>query len=127
MKRVKDDEKNCMYFIHSDGTIEIGIYPVLFGFRIRVGYVGSSFLSVDYCAGDRQYHIEEIYSMVLHILKTQDTQDLDVFPSFKVKPIFNDRECIEKLRQMSEGFEWITIPNVSIYKELMLSKLHSNG
>lgn len=36
-------------YVSEDGTFEIGWYKVMYGWRIRAGYVGSSTLEADYC------------------------------------------------------------------------------
>lgn len=121
MIRSSDNLENCMFFMHSDGIIEIGVYPVIFGYRVRAGFVGDWSFNLDYCCGDSQEDIEEVYSMVLHVLKNQETVDFEAFPSYKIRPILKDIDCINTLREMSIGMEKIEIPNVSIYKHIVFS------
>lgn len=127
MERIDDSVKDHMFFRHSDGEIEIGIHPVIFGNRIRAGFVGSWAYELDYCAGAIQEDIEEVYSMVLHILKNQDVRDFRVFPSFKRKPILNDPDCINKLREMSVGMKKINIPPIQIYRSISLRKIFEDA
>lgn len=123
MIRVPDNLENHVYYMHSNGIVEMGVHVVMFGYRIRAGYVGDWYVPIDYCCGDKQSDIEEIYSMVLHILKNQETINFEAFPTFHTKPILNDKECISRLRAMSEGMEKIKIPPVQIYRYITFSKI----
>ncbi len=123
-ERSHDVIGESLFFRHTCDKLEIGIFPTIFGYRIRVGYINDQVYMLDYCAGANQKHVEEIYSRVLHILRYQETIDLSVFPYFKVKPIHNDKECIDKLRELSQGAEMLTIPDVTIYKQIQLKYLY---
>jgi len=90
--------------------IEIGVYPVMFGYRIRVGMVGSWAVELDYCAGAQQEDVENIYALTLAILdKNMDKiEDMDHiraifkgFPFQEIKPMFNDPECFTKLTKLA--------------------------
>ncbi len=36
-------------YVSEDGTFEIGYYRVIYGWRVRAGYVGAKSLEADYC------------------------------------------------------------------------------
>lgn len=102
-----------------EGTIEIGIYPVLYGFRIRAGFVGDMGCDLDFCAGNKQKDAEDIYSLVLTILerklrklgaenatgrtiKHRESRMIvfNDFPIQRTKPMYNDHECFMTLSEM---------------------------
>lgn len=41
--------------VSENSVWEMGIYPVLFGFRVRVGQVGKAWYTFDYCAADNVF------------------------------------------------------------------------
>lgn len=105
-----DDNENYIYRrVRKVGTlpkIEIGVYPVMFGYRIRVGMVGSWAVELDYCAGAQQEDVENIYALTMAVLnknmnKIQPFHRIrDIFEGFPrqdVKPMFNDPDCFNEL------------------------------
>lgn len=81
--------------VSEDGKIQIGVHPVIFGFRIRAGYVGCMAYELDYCAGADISQVELIYSMVLTIL--HNDIPFKSFPNQNTKPMINDPNCFIKL------------------------------
>ena len=90
--------------------IEMGVYPVMFGYRIRVGIAGSFVMELDYCAGAQLSDVESIYSLTLAILnkKMDEVKEGDFvkkifldFPQQDVKPMFNDPACFMKLTEVA--------------------------
>lgn len=123
----KDTDPELFYRMESDdGRIEIGVYPVIFGFRVRVGYTGYGCYELDYCAGDKIQDIEALYSAVLTIL-TKYSGNFNVFPAQKVKPMYNDPECWVKLLELIKDVEPIQVktPDVDSMKAEYLKKLWS--
>ncbi len=53
-----DDLELFQRLVSEDGTIEMGIHPVIFGYRVRAGYVGNMFYELDWCGGDKQEDLE---------------------------------------------------------------------
>ena len=45
----EDTEDIYQRLVSEDGKIEMGIYPVIFGYRVRAGYVGSMICQLDWC------------------------------------------------------------------------------
>lgn len=112
------------------GEIEVGLYPVMYGgWRIRAGVIGQGYCEVDYCAGSKSEDVKQLFSIIIGIitrLKTnQDrlneklkkeniqirillrTEDivgvLRALPKQKVKPMFNDPECLLELIKLTGG------------------------
>ena len=47
------------------GTRFVGIHPVLFGYRVKSGYVGSFVYEIEYCCGNSPAWLSIVYSYVL--------------------------------------------------------------
>jgi hypothetical protein len=91
-----DSNENLLYRkVSENGEIEIGVWPVIFGYRIRAGYVGMSWCEIDYCAGDKLKDIEFTYAAALALLC--DNKKFSEFPIQNRKPIYNDPEFEAKL------------------------------
>jgi hypothetical protein len=125
-------EDENMIFRKVLNGLEIGVYPVMFGFRIRAGIVGEGWCHLDYCAGNDQKEVENIYSLCISIMNKRITEfpfddqtsshDLAYvvfkdFPVQNVKPMFNDHPCFMTLAEMC-GPEIISIklPNLHAKK-----------
>jgi hypothetical protein len=89
--------------ISEDGKLEIGVWPVIYGYRVRAGHVGDQYCHIDYCAGDQISAIQEIYSMVMGILSSGKT--FKDFPRQQTKPMYNDPECTIQLWELCKGLE----------------------
>lgn len=131
------------YQINELTTIEIGIYPMLYGYRVRVGLSGDMFYFVDYCCGDQLFWINTIYSLVLHKLKVMISKMLNQFPNFgflhhevadylkkgfpmaQIKPIYKDDNCLDNLKKdASIDMEIISIgPDLHQRKMDYISKM----
>lgn len=114
--------------VSQDGKIEIGVHPVLFGFRILAGYVGNDIYELNYCAGGSIKEIEKIYSIVLTILSNRSEFHFDGFPRQIVKPMYNDTICENALIKMMSGLDPIKVstPHVHIKKNQYLTALFND-
>ena len=114
------------------GSVEIGVHPVLYGFRIRAGFVGDMGCDLDFCAGDKQKDVEDIYSLVISIIEkrlraSDNLKGLNPrearrfifhdFPVQQTKPMYNDHECFMRLSEMC-GPELVSIklPDINAEK-----------
>lgn len=88
----------------TSGRVEIGVYRVIFGYRVRAGYIGNGFCHIDYCCGDNPEWIRRVYAAVLTVL-TARTEDnaFDGFPQQTVKPMSEDYPCFVNLAKMMKG------------------------
>lgn len=95
-----DDDRNHIYhrLVSEDGKVFMGIYPVVFGFRVRAGFVGEGYVHLDWCCGSESYYIAIAYVAMRHLLSKKDSEDRQLFrdiPSHsRIKPYFNDAEFI---------------------------------
>jgi hypothetical protein len=124
------DESLLLYEELPNGTI-IGIYPVIYGFRIRAGYAMTSGESpimysyeLDYCAGADGFYIQGIYAMVKHILV--NNSDFKQFPRQDIKPIQKDTKVFTKLVNLATSYtgQW-ELPDISRLSELRENYLGS--
>jgi len=126
--RAEDDFNTMLFHRHvsTDGTVEVGVYAVLFGFRVRAGMVGHSWCELDYCGGADQETVERIYSAVLATLETQERPNWDVFPTQVRKPMGNDPECMQELETLAGKHKRIKIRPLGSIREisnLLLTRL----
>ena len=90
--------------ISENGIWEIGIHPVLFGFRVRAGRVGEMEVAMDYCAADQHEFLMELYAMAIILLQTypEETSTAELradLPGYEVRPINRD-PCWENLKEL---------------------------
>lgn len=109
--------------IVSDTGLEVCVYPVMFGFRIRSGTAGDGFYEIDYCAGDDHRAVEVIYQMVVAMLDKYGSYDH--FPHQKRKPMYNDPECALELTKLTVGSTFMEVDFSDIHdlKHKYLNKL----
>jgi len=84
--------------VSEDGLLEIGVYPVAFGWRVRAGFVDSQ-PELDYCAGADHTFLEVLYSLTLAALERG--VPLDTFPFQAVKPFYNDPQNFKELIKLA--------------------------
>jgi hypothetical protein len=103
--------------------LEIGLHPVVFGWRIRGGVIIQSkgyadYYSFDLCAGDKPEYISLIYTTTLNLIAKnlkniqKDPNDLGIsriFPRFDIKPIVNDLFFPDFLSENLGGTESISV------------------
>jgi len=85
------------------GRVEIGVYQVLFGFRVRAGFVGSPCCELDWCCGSDWVWVQVFYSIALGILSKRDVsaECFDEIPCHsQVKPSYLDAEFVNRLMEL---------------------------
>ena len=102
-----DENFSLARFLSDGGRWEIGLRPMLFGVRVSLGLVGGIGPAVDYCAGAKLDDQLNILSVVLAVLKKlpEEVNEREIrnsFPQQKIKPMFNDPACWEKLLALAE-------------------------
>lgn len=91
LTKAPSTENMVCRLISEEAQIEMGVYPVIFGFRVRAGYIGMPCCEIDWCCGDDQLKLEGAYSICKKILE-QDGDFNNMLPRSKIKPYFNDLE-----------------------------------
>lgn len=115
---VKNDVENLYFSIQSSetGLINIGIYQVMFGFRVRGWIKGKGGCNVDWCAGSTNVAVEILYSMLKSILelRPENEQAFDGIPELsKVKPFYNDKEFVAAVAELlPDHYEVYRLPNL---------------
>lgn len=121
------EETGFLYQMISEcGKVEIGIFPVIYGFRVRAGYVGDGSCRLDYCCGNSQIMTEILFSMVKNVLEQREAgRSLWIFPKQVRKPFFqNDHEFTEFISMIDSGtFERILLPDLHKLKEEVINEL----
>ncbi len=76
-----NDIENGMFRrkVSEDGKYEIGIHPVLFGYRIRSGFVGDQYCFTDYCCIKDTGLLEITYNCLMAIMQTRIANNEPVF------------------------------------------------
>lgn len=118
LKEADDDNVNKFYqrLVSSGGDIEMGIYPTIFGYRVRAGYVGSGIYELDWCGGDDQKQVELLYSIMKNILEHKGGF-LGVPSASVIKPFYKDENFVNKINEM------VTQPlEIKLLKPLILDR-----
>ena len=98
--KAEDTEYLKTRYVDLEHNIEVGIYPVLFGWRVHAGEIDSGCYELDYCCGNQQLNVDLILSIVITILQKNDA-NFKVFPFQDFKPVFNDAKCFSKLIELA--------------------------
>lgn len=99
--------------------VEIGVYRVLFGHRVRAGFVGAEAYHIDWCAGNNWRHVEALYSIALSVLsKRQESPEcFDGIPRMsRVKPFYLDDEFCSAIADMAKPVHPVRLDNSAIIR-----------
>ena len=128
LKSAPPDLRNQMFHRReSDGRlVEVGVHPVLHGYRVRAGFVGSFGLNLDWCAGSDWSEVQRLYALAVACLEQREENMccFDGLPgASRTKPYFKDAWFVEKiveaagpsvtlivLDQNERTKEWLSIP-----------------
>ena len=116
--KIPDDPELTGQFhrlVSENNVISIGVFQVMYGFRVRAGRANDSFgCYMDWCAGGDWKDVERLYSLAVAILsqREEDYSCFDDLPSVsKVKPFFNDLKFTETVVELAgPNFEMIKLP-----------------
>lgn len=98
----EDDNINQLYqrIVSEDGKIEIAVHPVMFGYRVRAGYVGDSYVHLDWCGGSDHSAVEMLYSIAKNILEAKG--DFKGVPSHSIiKPYYKDVDFMRDVMKLT--------------------------
>ena len=103
------DEPDTEYLflrrVDSTGLVEFGVYRVIFGYRVRAGFVGEMSVVLDWCAGSEIAVLAMLYALCQTILESREANRscFEGVPSVsRVKPFFNDPDFTEKLTKIGD-------------------------
>lgn len=123
MKLIKaeDDPIKGLFLrmISENNLVEIGVYKVIFGFRVRGGFVDDKFSVVlDWCCGSDWSNVQRLYSILASILSKREENRhcfKDLPPFSKIKPFFMDEEFTKiVLSFCDKNFELIELEPINL-------------
>lgn len=88
--------------VSGDGRVEMGLWPVMYGVRIRAGYVGSMSCEIDWCMGDNKAMLTIFYHLLKNYLQALPdgvAPFAGVPGSSRIKPAWNDQAFIKELAE----------------------------
>jgi hypothetical protein len=102
---VPDQNFPIARWVSMAGRWEIGLVPMMFGVRVRLGLIGHGWVVLDLCAGADPEFQRKLLRTVMVILIPQpeaitEGELEELFPICKAKPIFND-VCWSQLQSMA--------------------------
>jgi hypothetical protein len=117
MKKTADDLSGQLFerLVSEDGKIEMGIHPVIFGYRVRAGYAGDMSYMFDWCGGDNQTQVEMLYSIAKNILEHKNSF-AGVPVCSKIKPFYNDVDFVKHIESLvTQPLEIIKLQPLQTY------------
>lgn len=116
-------------------SIEMGIYPVMFGFRVRIGFVGKSYCQLDLCGGDNLEMINLLYNGSRQIIEGQlrlnGKIDFNEFPEQVKKPFYKGMEFLKVFCDLIIKYrehEEVDVNNIPITREdLEAARFHQKS
>ena len=114
---------NWAYREVSDGNfIEIGIYPVLYGMRVRAAFVGNQWSDIDWCCGLNQQTMNYAFSLLKYVLGQRE-ENRDAFKGLpthsRIKPFTSDLEFLAILGGLMPD-------NLTVQKLPTIQKIRDN-
>lgn len=103
--KAEDDKENELMdrYVSEDMKLEMGIFKVLFGWRVRVGKVGDFMYSIDWCCGNKLALVIFTHGLVKRLI---EDDYLNLLPGFSmVKPWPKDPNFVEKLKPYCEAMD----------------------
>ncbi|HET9136949.1 MAG TPA: hypothetical protein VFO76_09945 [Candidatus Kapabacteria bacterium] len=87
----------------TDGKIIMGLYPVIYGWRIRAGKAGEQTYFCDWCCGDDPKVVWGTYDIMKKLL---EEYEITVLPSASaIKPWTRDPQFIARIGELLHGEE----------------------
>lgn len=110
------DRSNLLFhrLVSESGRIEVCVYPVAYGHRVRVGYTNSGCCVLDWCGGGRWSDVERLYSLAVAILsRRQEEGCFDGLPTMsRVKPFYLDEEFVRVVGHEAGEFELLKLQRI---------------
>ena len=115
-----ESNENLLYrHVTPDQRVELGIYPVMYGFRVRAGWNGSVCCQWDWCCGAEDPVIREGFSIAKKLLweRRDDENPFFGIPTYsEIKPYPKDPKFSIAIRSLAGQFE--IDPNIPSALEL---------
>lgn len=123
---IEDSDGGICRRVSPGERIELQVYPVLFGFRVRAGWVGTGHVGIDWCCGDRHDVLQAHYRIALALLDAaiEEINPFECIPSVSlVKPVTRDAEFTKTILRLLDPIprrmltdEFLTLPSIDELK-----------
>lgn len=100
--KIPDEEQilNKYAIMLSDGKIfEVGIHPVIFGYRVVGSFQGSNGFELNWCCGDNKLILHMTQKVVMNLIE-QGTPIFDIPFASDIKPWPKDKDFIERVAKL---------------------------
>ena len=74
--------------VSENGLVEMGVYRVLYGYRVKAGFVGDAGSVLDWCGGGNWKDVERLYSLCKAILERK-SESLRKLISIRITKIYH--------------------------------------
>lgn len=98
--------------VSENELVEMGVYRVLYGFRVRAGFVGDAGPVLDWCGGGNWKDVERLYSICKAVLLQREESKScfrDLPPWSMVKPFYKDPNFLETVMEKAGDFSLISL------------------
>ena len=118
------DDPDTMLFHRlesENGLIEMGVYRVMYGHRVRAGFIGKMCCELDWCGGGNWKDVERLYSLCQAILlKREESKTcFDGLPSCsEIKPFFNDPKFVKVVFREAGDFKLVSLPYRATFHQM---------
>ncbi len=89
---------------HTLGNIELGKYKVMFGYRLRAGFIGNQWYELDICCGAQTKLYDDLFHKVCTIIQWNIEEAHGPFrgiPSMsRIKPYDKDDEFLDVIDEL---------------------------
>lgn len=109
-------------YVNEERQIEVGIWPVLYGWRVHAGKINDGAYQLDYCCGAKVEAVQIIQSLVISILEKNNGNWL-VFPHQNIKPVFNDIPCFLKMIELAQEHEKVEVPDLAVLRNEIMADI----
>ena len=100
--------------VSENNLIEMGVYRVLYGWRVRAGFIGNGSYNLDWCGGGDWKDVERLYSLCFAVLSNR-SESINCFknlpPFSKIKPFHLDRDFVKVVSKEVGDFSLIILGN----------------
>jgi hypothetical protein len=109
-----NDPKTMMFhrLESENGLVEMGVYRVAYGWRVRAGFTGKNFCELDWCGGGNWKDVERLYSLCCAILSNRkESSDCfeDIPPHSTIKPFHLDLKFVQIIGNLAGDFNLIVL------------------
>ena len=98
--------------VSENGLVEMGVYRVMYGYRVRAGFVGDMGSVLDWCGGGNWKDVERLYSLCKAILEQQpETKSCfnDLPPNSMIKPFYKDVDFVRVVGEKAGEFSLVSL------------------